>query len=96
MKDYTFFSYETNEALHLSEQERQTVIDCFQKIRIELKHALDKHSKMLIASNIELLLNTYFNSDKPQTIGLPSVKHWADQLNLSSNYFGDLIKKETG
>lgn len=125
MKDYTFFSYETNEALHLSEQERQTVIDCFQKIRIELQHALDKHSKMLIASNIELLLNycirfydrqfitrsdcnrgiltrfenllnTYFNSDKPQTVGLPSVKHCADQLNLSSNYFGDLIKKETG
>jgi AraC-like DNA-binding protein len=41
-------------------------------------------------------LNAYFSSDKPDTIGLPSVAYCADELNLSSNYFGDLIKKETG
>jgi AraC family transcriptional activator of pobA len=34
--------------------------------------------------------------DKPQTIGLPSVTYCAEKLNLSTNYFGDLIKKETG
>ena len=57
MKNYTFFSYEVNEALHLSEQERQVVMDCLQNIQSELKHAIDKHSRTLIVSNIELLLN---------------------------------------
>jgi len=125
MKEYTFFSYEVNEALHLSERERQIVIDCLQKIDFELSHAIDKHSKTLIVTTIELflnycmrfydrqfitrdnankdilvrferLLNEYFQSDKPQTVGLPSVKYCADQLHLSANYLGDLIKKETG
>lgn len=123
--DYNFFSYNTSEALHLSEQEKHLVLDCFSKIEMELKQSIDKHSKKLIASNIELflnycerfydrqfitrdnanrgiiekfeaLLNSYFSSDKPQNIGLPSVAYYASELNLSANYFGDLIKKETG
>ncbi|WP_317162873.1 hypothetical protein [Sphingobacteruim zhuxiongii] len=55
--DYHFFSYAVNEALHLSEQERKIILDCFSKIEYELQHALDKHSKQLIISNIELFLN---------------------------------------
>lgn len=123
--EYTFFSYSVNEALHVSERERQLVLDSFSKIKYELEHAVDKHSKMLIADNIELLLNycvrfydrqfitrentvkgalekfelllnNFFASDKPQTVGLPSVAYCAGELNLSPNYFGDLIKKETG
>ncbi|MEZ4884003.1 MAG: helix-turn-helix transcriptional regulator [Chitinophagales bacterium] len=122
---YRFFSYKTNEALHISDDERQLVLDCFSKIEFELKQPIDKHSKKLIVSNIELflnycerfydrqfisrensnkglltkfeeLLNGYFLSDKPQTMGLPSVAYFADELHLSANYFGDLIKKETG
>ena len=122
---YTFFSYEVNEALHLSEQERQVVMDCLQNIQSELKHAIDKHSRTLIVSNIELLLNysirfyerqfitrsevnkdalsrferllnDYFKGDTPQRDGVPSVRWCAEQLHLSANYFGDLIKKETG
>lgn len=125
IQDYTFFGYQSNEALHLSERERKMVLDCFSKIEFELEHAIDKHSKRLIASNIELLLNycvrfydrqfitrenvhnsvlerfehllnAYFHSDTPQTVGLPSVAYCAKELNLSANYFGDLIKKETG
>lgn len=125
IQDYTFFSYEVNEALHLSEYERQVVLDLFKKIDFELKHGVDKHSKMLIVSAIELflnycirfydrqfitrdkankgilerfedLLNKYFQSDKPQTLGLPTVNYCAVALHLSPNYFGDLIKKETG
>ena len=125
MKNYTFFSYESNEALHLSEQERKVILDCFHNIESELQHAIDKHSKTLIVNNIELflnycvrfydrqfitrshvnkdiltrfenLLNDYFQSEKPQIIGLPSVQYCADSLHLSPNYFGDLIKKETG
>lgn len=125
IQDYTFFGYQSNEALHLSERERKLVLDCFSKIEYELEHAIDKHSKQLIVSNIEMLLNYcvrfydrqfitrdnvnkgvlekfeellngYFSSDKPQEIGLPSVAYCAQELYLSANYFGDLIKKETG
>ena len=57
IKNYNFFSYEVYEALHLSEQERQIVIDCLKNIELELSRGIDKHSRMLIVSNIELLLN---------------------------------------
>ncbi len=57
INEYTFFSYEVNEALHLSERERAVINDCFNKIQFELEHAIDKHSNKLIVSNIELLLN---------------------------------------
>jgi AraC-like DNA-binding protein len=125
INEYSFFSYNTNEALHVSAKERQLVLDLFSKIETELQHSVDKHSKRLIASNIELflnycerfydrqfitreninrgvlekfeeLLNSYFSSDNPVNIGLPSVAYCADELHLSANYFGDLIKKETG
>lgn len=122
---YSFFSYNTNEALHVSKRERQMVIESFGKMKFELEHAVDKHSKELISSNIELLLkycerfydrqfitrdnvnkgilekfeqllNDYYTSNKPETFGLPSVAYFADELHLSANYFGDLMKKETG
>lgn len=125
IKDYSFFSYDVNEALHLSDRERHIVLECFSKIRYELEHAIDKHSKTLVVSNIELFLNycvrfydrqfitrdnihkdalvrfeelldDYFQSDKPQTVGLPTVGYCAAQLKLSANYFGDMVKKETG
>lgn len=125
IKEYTFFSYESNEALHLSEREREMVIECLDKIRHELEHAIDRHSKRLIAINIELLLdyclrfyerqfitrsevnrdvlarferllNDYFTGDRAQREGLPSVKYCAGELCLSPNYFGDMVKKETG
>jgi len=122
---YNFFSYNTNEALHLSERERHIVLDLFSKINYELQQNIDKHSKKLIVSYIELFLNycerfydrqfitrddinqgvlekfeeqlnNYYSSEKPQSIGLPSVAYFADELHLSANYFGDLVKKETG
>lgn len=125
IRNYKFFDYETNEALHLSDAERKLILDSFAKIEFELKQTIDKHSKKLIAANIELfldycqrfydrqfitrdnvhrgilekfehLLNTYFESSNPQTDGIPSVAYFAKALHLSSNYFGDLIKKETG
>jgi len=49
-----------------------------------------------ILERFEILLNDYYQSEKPQTIGLPSVAQCANELNLSPGYFGDLIKKETG
>ncbi len=55
--NYTFFSYEVNEALHLSARERSVINECFNNIRYELEHAIDTHSKTLIVSYIELFLN---------------------------------------
>ena len=57
MRDYSFFSYSSNEALHTSERERQTIIGCMREIREELQHPIDRHSKRIITTNIELLLN---------------------------------------
>lgn len=57
MRQYTFFGYESREALHLSAEERSNVEDCLNRIAKELVHPVDKFSKSLIASNIELLLD---------------------------------------
>ncbi len=57
IRNYSFFSYETNEALHLSDEERQTIRDTLQKVEQELDHAIDKHSRRLITANVGLLLN---------------------------------------
>lgn len=54
---YSFFSYSSNEALHLSEEERNTVTDIAEKIEKEYRNNIDTHSQTLIISNLELLLN---------------------------------------
>lgn len=125
IKEYTFFSYEISEALHLSEEEQSIILSCLNNIRKELEHEIDKHSKLLLVKHIELLLdycmrfyerqfNTrsksnrdvltrfehlldeYFDGTIAARDGLPSVKYFAEKLSLSANYFGDLLKKETG
>lgn len=125
IKRYSFFSYKSNEALHISDDEKKIIMDCLSKIQMELEHAIDRLSKRLIAGNIQLLLdyclrfyerqfNTravvnkdilsrfesllddYFDNGRARTDGLPTVKYFADKVFLSPNYFGDLIKKETG
>jgi AraC-like DNA-binding protein len=57
MKDYSFFSYEVSEALHLSEKEKQLLYDCIVKIQGELSQNIDSYSQALMVTNIELLLN---------------------------------------
>lgn len=57
MKEYSFFSYEMFEALHLSNKEEERLNGIVQEIKEELKQNIDKHSKTLIVSSIELLLN---------------------------------------
>lgn len=125
MKDYSYFSYHADEALHLSEQERKTVIECLENIAEELRHPVDKYSHPLIIDTIKLfldrcirfydrqfitrenansdllarfeaLLDDYYKSRLPLTEGIPTVQYCADKLCLSTNYFSDLVKKETG
>jgi len=58
--------------------------------------ALVFHPDLLRGTSLGRQMADYFGSDKPKELGLPSVAYCADQLNLSANYFGDLIKKEIG
>lgn len=123
--EYSFFSYSENEALHLSEQEKQTLLSILKQMKDEYNTNIDHYSHDLILSNIELLLNyckrfygrqfitrtsqnkdaivrfeefirEYFNSSKLKNNGLPTVKYCAEAMNLSPNYFSDLLRSETG
>ena len=126
MREYRFFSYESNEALHLSDRERAIFMDCLLKIQDEIQHDIDRMSRRIITKGIEMLLdyclrfyerqfitrenvnsdiltrfedlldNYFADEETVHRKGLPSVKYCATQLCLSPNYFGDLIKKETG
>lgn len=122
---YSFFQYDVNEALHLSDDERKTLEEILDKIEKEYSQNLDRHSQSLIISNIELLLDycirfydrqfytrsnlnvdlvsrfenllkDYYKTDKVTELGIPNVKYCAQELNLSTNYLSDLLKKETG
>ncbi|HEU4789287.1 MAG TPA: helix-turn-helix domain-containing protein [Flavobacterium sp.] len=57
MSQYSFFSYDSHEALHLSSKEQQIIKDLFNKLEYELSQSIDKHTKSIITNNIELLLN---------------------------------------
>lgn len=124
MSRYEFFSYTSNEALHLSAGEIEIFRGVLGMISQELHHAIDKHTRDLIVSNIELLLNYCLRfydrqfitreeinhsvvkkfmtllddyiSTKALSDGLPTVAYFADQCCLSSGYFGNLVRVQTG
>ena len=121
---YEFFGYSSTEALHLSAQEVEVFRGVLAMIEQELHRAIDKHTRELIVSNIELLLNYCLRfydrqfitreeinhsvvkkfiellddyiSTKALRDGLPTVAYFADKCCLSSGYFGNLVRVETG
>lgn len=125
IKNYTFFSYDVNEALHLSEQEKVLLTELVKTLEHELNTNIDKHSKTLLVSNVELILNycnryydrqfitrsnenkdvivklekyldQYFDNEDNLEKGIPAAGDCAQALNISTNYLGDLLRKETG
>lgn len=125
IKEFSFFSYAANEALYVSEDERELFFTNLERIRTEMAKPTDDFSRRIVCMNIELLLSHcsrfyarqfetrrepdhdvfvkfekllrgYFSSDLPRREGLPTVKYFADHVFLSPNYFGDLIKSQTG
>lgn len=123
--NYSFFSYQPTEALHLSLREKQTLLDLLNKIDQELQRYIDCHSKKIVSTYVELLLDyctrfyerqfitrceankniierlniiidNYFETEKPQTHELLSAEYCADLLQLSSDYLCDMLKFETG
>lgn len=123
--NYSFFSYQPTEALHLSLREKQTLLDLLNKIDQELQRYIDCYSKKIVSTYVELLLDyctrfyerqfitrceankniierldiiidNYFETRKPQTNELLSAEYCADLLQLSSDYLCDMLKFETG
>ena len=121
---YEFFDYSSTEALHLSAQEVEVFRGVLAMIEQEIHRAIDKHTRELIVSNIELLLNYCLRfydrqfitreeinhsvvkkfiellddyiSTKALQDGLPTVSYFAGKCCLSSGYFGNLVRVETG
>lgn len=123
--NYSFFSYEANEALHLSEDERKSLTELTEKIEKEYQQNIDQHSQELIIANIDLilryctryydrqfytrtnlskdaetkfkeLLKKYFDSGQQLETGVPTVKYCSEEMNMSSHYLSDMLRKESG
>ena len=125
IKNYSFFDYRVNEALHMTDEEHGILTSLMRQIRDELRKRHDELQDSIIVGYIELVLNfcqrfynrqfitrkfdnsdmlmkfdrllhDYFDGNMQLTLGLPTVQLCADKLCMSSNYFGDMIKKTTG
>ena len=77
---FTFFNYEAHEALHLSDQEQDTMTHCVNLIQEEINQRIDDHSQSVLVSNIELMLNY-------------SQRYYQRQFNTRSSQNTDLAAK---
>ncbi len=81
---YHFFSYATNEALHLSNKEKETILSLFRNIEEELENRIDEMSHNVIIAQIELLLNyaqRFYNRQfLTRKQNYPSIAERIDQL----------------
>lgn len=124
MSSYGFFSYNSNEALHLSKEEVSLLGTVISLIEKETSRPIDRHSRRIIVSQIEVFLDyclrfyerQFFTREiinttltekfnalvddyikgEIQLKGLPTVAYFADRLNLSAGYLGELIKTSSG
>ncbi len=98
MKEFSFFSYQISEALHLSEKEQMVLCDCLSKIQVELSQNIDSHSQTLIVSNIELFLHycsryygRQFITRKPANVDIVSKVEY-----ILKSYFENVEKRREG
>lgn len=125
IKTYGFFSYATNEALFLSDKEKQIIFSVFENIKEELNSTIDDFSQDVVVSHIEVLLNysnrfykrqfitrkavnhdlltqleqvlnAYFEQEEGLQKGLPTVEYLAEQLTVSPRYLSDMLRSLTG
>ena len=124
MPSFTYFSYNTNEALLMTAEQRSTIVKMMEAVRKELLESDDENTRHIVVAYLTLileyiaryyasqlslqtksssdlltrfenLLNRYYAEGMQQAHGLPTVKYCAQELFLSTNYFGDLIRKMT-
>ena len=93
---YEFFGYSSTEALHLSAQEVEVFQGVIAMIEQELHRAIDKHTRELIVSNIELLLNYCLRFYDRQFITREEINHGVviKFLTLLDEYMNDKVKYE--
>jgi AraC-like DNA-binding protein len=98
LKSYSFFNYEVSEALHLSDKEKNILLECVQKIQSELQENIDVHSQYIIVSTIELLLNYCSRFYGRQMITRSQTnKSIITQIeNILNKYFTETKLKEQG
>ena len=96
MSRYEFFDYTSNEALHLSAQEVEIFKSVISMIEQELHHAIDKHTRELVVSHIELLLNYCLRFYERQFITREEINHSVVKkfLSLLDNYISDKAEHE--
>ena len=96
MSRYEFFGYTSTEALHLSAQEVEVFRGVLTMIEQELHRAIDKHTRELIVSNIELLLNYCLRFYDRQFITREEINHGVviKFLTLLDEYMNDKAKYE--
>ena len=124
MASYTYFSYNINETLHMTDRQRQTIVTLLEEIRSETANN-DEHTRHILVHRIGLVLEyvarfyeqqlfttskdhadlltrfenllvRYYRERLQRAHGLPTVRYCAQELFLSPNYFGDLIRQLTG
>ena len=91
IKNYGFFSYAVNEALHLSEKEEKSIEEIFEKIDEEYQH-IDRHTQDIILSQIDLLLNYSKRFYERQFITRKAVNH--DVLSRMEQLLNDYFDHE--
>jgi AraC-like DNA-binding protein len=125
IKTFGFFSYSVNEALFLSDKEKQIIFSVFENIKEELSSTIDDFSQDVVVSHIEVLLNysnrfykrqfitrkavnhdlltqleqilnAWFEQEEGLQKGLATVEYLAEQLNVSSRYLSDMLRSLTG
>ena len=125
IREYTFFDYRINEALHMSDEEHDVLVSLMRQIRAETERKHDAVQDAILVDYIGLVLNfcrrfhdrqfltrrlentdtlmkfdrllrDYFDERRQLSLGLPTVQYCAEQLCMSANYFGDMIRRMTG
>ena len=125
IKNYSFFDYRINEALHMTDEEHDTLVSLMRQIQDEIEHRRDSVQDAIIVNYIGLVLNfcqrfynrqfstrklenadvlmrfdnllrDYFEENRQLSNSVPTVQYCADELCMSANYFGDLVKRMTG
>lgn len=125
IRNFSFFDYQVNEALHMSEDERNIIASIMRHIQTEIESGNDALQKNILVGYIDAMLNycqrfynrqfsmrqaensdiltrfnallsEYFEAGLQTDKGLPGVQYFADKMNMSPNYFSDVIKRYTG
>lgn len=125
IRSFTFFDYHVNEALHMSDEERDTIASLMRLIQAEIDNGYDDPQKGILIGYIDAMLNycqrfynrqfsmrrpentdilkrfnsllsDYFDAGMQMEHGLPGLQFFAAELNMSANYFSDVIKRHTG